>query len=239
MSTFALVHGGGGSAWDWHLVEPELRERGHEAVAVDLPSEDASAGWSDYADTVVEAIGDRTGVVVVGHSLGGFTAPLVADRVPVDLVVFLAGMVPSPGELFADWWTNAGYESSGEDDVFYHDVPPKLAAEAQSHEREEASAALKEPWPLPAFPDVPDEIPPLPRRPPVSGDVGTPPCARAAWGRGGRDRRRPLRHAQPSSGAGRPLGRLRLSPRDGAVNRTISLALPPCRKRTGGGIVDA
>jgi pimeloyl-ACP methyl ester carboxylesterase len=155
MSTFVLVHGGGGSAWDWHLVEPVLREPGHEAVAVDLPSEDTSAGWSDYADTVVEAIGDRTGVIVVGHSLGGFTAPLVADRVPVDLVVFLAGMVPSPGELFADWWTNAGYESSGEDDVFYHDVPPKLAAEAQSHEREEASAALKEAWPLPALPDVP------------------------------------------------------------------------------------
>ena len=37
MSTFALVHGGGGSAWDWHLVEPELRDRGHETVAVDLP----------------------------------------------------------------------------------------------------------------------------------------------------------------------------------------------------------
>ena len=143
MSTFALLHGGGGSAWDWHLVEPELRERGHDPVAVDLPSEDTSAGWSDYADTVVEAIGDRTGVIVVGHSLGGFTAPLVADRIPVDLVVFLAGMVPSPGELFADWWMNTGYESTGEDDVFYHDVPPKLAAEAQTHERDEASAGAQ------------------------------------------------------------------------------------------------
>ena len=27
MSTFALIHGGGGSAWDWHLVAAELRER--------------------------------------------------------------------------------------------------------------------------------------------------------------------------------------------------------------------
>lgn len=155
MSTFALVHGGGGSAWDWHLVEPELRERGHDSVAVDLPSEDASAGWSDYVDVVVGALGDRSEVIVVGHSLGGFTAPLVADRIPVDLVVFVAGMVPASGELFADWWTNTGYESSGEDDVFYHDVPPDLAAEAQRRERDEASAALQQPWPLETWPHVP------------------------------------------------------------------------------------
>ena len=102
----------GGSAWDWHLVEPELRERGHDSVAVDLPNEDASAGWPDYVDAVVGALGSRTGVIVVGHSLGGFTAPLVADRIPVDLLVFVAGMVPAPGELFADWWTNTGYEPS-------------------------------------------------------------------------------------------------------------------------------
>src|SRR5688572_17684237 len=59
VATFALIHGGGGSAWDWHLVVPELEERGHEAIAVDLPNEDPSAGWSAYADTVVAAIGDR------------------------------------------------------------------------------------------------------------------------------------------------------------------------------------
>ncbi len=140
MATFALIHGGGSSAWDWHLVEPELRERGHDTVAVDLPTEDASAGWWDYADTVVEAVGDRTNVVVVGHSLGGFTAPLVCARIPVDLLVFVAGMVPRPGESFNDWWANTGYEGSGEDDVFYHDVPPELAAEARRHERGQADA---------------------------------------------------------------------------------------------------
>src|SRR5215211_4511227 len=61
VATFALIHGGGGSAWDWHLVVPALRERGHDAVAVDLPSEDSSAGWDDYADTVVRAIDARRG----------------------------------------------------------------------------------------------------------------------------------------------------------------------------------
>ena len=95
MATFALIHGGGGSAWDWHLVAPELQERGQQVVAVDLPSDDESAGWWDYADAVVDAIGDRSELVVVGHSLGGFTAPLVCARVPVDLVVLLAAMIPT------------------------------------------------------------------------------------------------------------------------------------------------
>ena len=155
MATFALIHGGGGSAWDWHLVAPELCERGHDPVAVDLPSEDDSAGWSAYTDTVVQAVGDCSELVVVGHSLGGFTAPLVCARLPVELLVLVAGMIPSPGELFADWWTNTGYEESGYDDIFYHDVPPELAAEARRRERKEDSKALREPWPLEAWPDTP------------------------------------------------------------------------------------
>ncbi len=155
MATFALIHGGGGSSWDWHLVVPALREYGHHAVAVDLPCEDKSAGWSDYLDTVVQAVGGRSSLVVVGHSLGGFTAPLVCARVPVDLLVLVAAMIPSPGELFADWWTNASYKESVHDDVFYHDVPAELADEARRRERGEDSKALQEPWPLEDWPDTP------------------------------------------------------------------------------------
>ena len=155
MATFALIHGGGGSAWDWHLVATELRERGHDPVAVDLPCEDPAAGWWNHADTVVEAIGERRELVVVGHSLGGFTAPLVCARTPVDLLVLVAAMIPSPGELFDDWWVNTGYEASGYDDVFYNDVPPDLAAEARRRERDEAARALREPWPLKAWPEAP------------------------------------------------------------------------------------
>src|SRR6266508_2528168 len=43
VATFALIHGGGGSAWDWHFVAPELREREHDVVTVDLPSDDETA----------------------------------------------------------------------------------------------------------------------------------------------------------------------------------------------------
>src|SRR3954452_19096428 len=90
VATFALIHGGGGSAWDWHLVVPELRQRGHDAVAVDLPSETESAGWEAYAGAVVEAVAARPNVIVVGHSLGGFTAPLVCARIPVDHLILVA-----------------------------------------------------------------------------------------------------------------------------------------------------
>ena len=98
MATYVLIHGGGGGAWDWHLVAAELRGRGHDVVAPDLPTEDGSAGLSQYADAVIDAIGDRTEIIVVAHSFGGFTAPLVCARMPVELLVLVAGMVPSPGE---------------------------------------------------------------------------------------------------------------------------------------------
>jgi pimeloyl-ACP methyl ester carboxylesterase len=98
MATFVLIHGAADTAWYWHLVEPELRERGHDVVTMDLPCEDDSAGLAEYADTVVVAIGDSRDLVLVAQSFGGFTAPLVCERVPVDLMVLVAAMIPSPGE---------------------------------------------------------------------------------------------------------------------------------------------
>jgi pimeloyl-ACP methyl ester carboxylesterase len=174
MSAFALIHGGGSSAWDWHLVAAELGQRGHDPIAVDLPTEDDSAGWWDYADTVVEATREQSQLIVVGHSLGCFTAPLVCARRPVDLLVLVAGMIPSPGESFNDWWTNSGYEESGSDDVFYHDVPPELAAEARTRERTSGEAAPRS-LATRVVARRPDEVSPLPRRPHVSADLGAPP----------------------------------------------------------------
>ena len=98
MSAFVLIHGAGDGGWYWHLVEAELRARGHDVVAPDLPADDESAGLSEYADAVVAAVGDRKDLVVVGQSFGGFTAPLVADRLQAEVLVLVAGMIPSPGE---------------------------------------------------------------------------------------------------------------------------------------------
>jgi pimeloyl-ACP methyl ester carboxylesterase len=158
MATYVLIHGAGGSAWDWHLVAAELRARGQDVVAVDLPTEDELAGLPEYADVVVEAIGDRTELVVVGHSFGGMTAPLVCARLPVELLVLVAGMIPAPGEPPEEWWVNTGHRHGETLDVvatFLHDVPPELAAEAIARERGIARPPMVEPWPLDAWPDVP------------------------------------------------------------------------------------
>jgi Alpha/beta hydrolase family len=167
MATFVLIHGAADSGWFWHLVEAELRGRGHDTVAPDLPCDDDSAGLAEYTDAVVAAVGDRTDLVVVAQSFGGFTAPLVCDRVPADLLVLLAGMVPAPGEAPDDWSANTGFAQArreqekrdgpapDDDALFFHDVPPDLAAEAMRRARQQSDTPGKRPWPLPAWPNVP------------------------------------------------------------------------------------
>ncbi len=163
--TFVPVHAGGDGAWSWHLLADELRERGHEVVAIDLPADDESAGLGDYADAIVDAVGDRSDLVVVGHSFGGFTAPLVCARIPARTLVMVTAMIPAPGEPPADWWANSGFTDArgalghgDEDDLqtYYHDVPHELATEALRRARNHPSdRAYREPWPLEAWPDVP------------------------------------------------------------------------------------
>ncbi|MET7329385.1 alpha/beta hydrolase [Nonomuraea sp. NPDC005650] len=158
MATFALIHGGGGSAWDWHLLEPELRDRGHDVVAVSLPIEDESAGLLDLADAVVEAVAGRGDLVVVAHSWGGFVGPLVCARTPVDLLVLVTAMIPAPGEPPSNWWANTGFDSkdmSDPIDLFLHDVPKDVAEELLTRGRDHTDKAMAEPWPLDAWPDVP------------------------------------------------------------------------------------
>jgi alpha-beta hydrolase superfamily lysophospholipase len=43
MTTYVLIPGSGGDAWDWHRLVTELRQRGHEVVAVNLPAADEPA----------------------------------------------------------------------------------------------------------------------------------------------------------------------------------------------------
>ena len=86
MATYVLVHGAGSDGWYWHLVAPRLLALGHDVVVPDLPCDDDAAGFDEYTDVVVAAVGARTDLVVVGQSLGGFTAPLVCDRLAVDQI---------------------------------------------------------------------------------------------------------------------------------------------------------
>lgn len=164
--TFVLIPGAGSGAWIWHLVVAELERGGHEAVAVDLPCDDDSAGLAEYVDVAVAAVGDRSDLVVVGQSLGAFTATLLCARVRAKLLVLVAGMVPSPGESPGDWWANTGWAEERQavvdrlggdhsiEAAFLHDVPPDLVLRSGAHVREQSGTVFETPWPLDAWPDV-------------------------------------------------------------------------------------
>jgi pimeloyl-ACP methyl ester carboxylesterase len=164
VATFVLIHGAGDVGWYWHLVAAGLQARGHDTLSPDLPCDDDSAGLPEYADTVTAAIGDRTNLVVVGQSFGAFTAPLVCDRVAVELLVLVAPMIPAPAESPVGYWVHTQYDQETRehyDDVvalFYQDVPPELAAEARRRARTQSEARMGEPSPLRAWPDVPTRI---------------------------------------------------------------------------------
>src|SRR6516225_601591 len=92
--TYILIPGAGGMAWYWHRVVALLEQAQREAIAVDLPGNDESAGLSVYVDIVVREIGQRTNIILVAQSLGGFTAAIVCQRVPVRRLVFINAMIP-------------------------------------------------------------------------------------------------------------------------------------------------
>jgi pimeloyl-ACP methyl ester carboxylesterase len=169
---FVLIPGAGGAAWYWHRVVPLLQQAGHEAIAVDLPGDDPAAGLPEYTDLVASAISDRGNVVLVAHSLGGFTAPLVAAKVPLGSLIFVNAMIPTPGETPGQWWDNTGWaqarvaaaEKGGyatEFDLaayFLHDVPPEIAAAGEAHQRPEADAVFESPCDFSNWPPVPIRV---------------------------------------------------------------------------------
>lgn len=94
MATFGLVHGAWHGGWAWDPLRAELEARGHRVVAPDLPCEDPEAGLVEYAAVVRDALGGEDGAIVVGHSLGGMTIPLV----PARLRVFLCALTPGASQ---------------------------------------------------------------------------------------------------------------------------------------------
>ncbi len=171
--TFVLIPGAGGDASYWQLVVDELQRRGHEALAVELPTYDDTKDIAGYADAVVASIGGRTDVILVAQSMGGFTVPLVCARVPVRVVVLVNAMIPRAGERPGDWWANTGQDAArremdvrdGRDPdagfdprvVFLHDVPQTVIDSAPPPKRQSdtpfTSAVSSPPWP-----DIPTRV---------------------------------------------------------------------------------
>jgi pimeloyl-ACP methyl ester carboxylesterase len=172
--TYVLIPGAGGDAWYWHIVEQELRRRGHDVVSVELPSDDDSAGLADYTDAVIEAIGDQTHLVLVAQSMGGFVVPLVLQRRAAWSIILVNAMIPLPGESPGAWWDNTGQARAqrandiregrapdAEFDLvtyFFHDVPTQLTEYGLGNGKRQADKPFGEACSFTAWPQVPTHV---------------------------------------------------------------------------------
>jgi pimeloyl-ACP methyl ester carboxylesterase len=156
-------------AWYWHRVAGLLARAGRRVVAVDLPGDDENAGFDDYADIVARAAEGWANTILVAQSLAGFTAPLVCERAPVRMLVFVNAMIPRPGERAGDWWENTdavrarvaaardcGYGT--EFDVgtyFLHDVPQEILRTGPAQPREQSGVVFSQPCRFRRWPKLP------------------------------------------------------------------------------------
>jgi pimeloyl-ACP methyl ester carboxylesterase len=102
VATFCLIHGAWHDRSCWDPLVPRLEERGHDAVAPDLPLHDPEAGWDERIRPALEALEGASGpIVIVGHSQGTAYSSLVAATRPASLLVHLCprlgGFEPPPG----------------------------------------------------------------------------------------------------------------------------------------------
>jgi pimeloyl-ACP methyl ester carboxylesterase len=153
-----------------------LTDAGHRALAIDLPCDDSSLGCAAYRDVALEAVGDvDDDLVVVGHSAGGLTAPLVAEARAVRRLMFVSALLPLPGRPFTEQNEaqgileheyQAGVESDGNGNRRWFDVDlcgrtmysgcsPEDVAWAFGRLRAQSSTMYTEASPLEEWPDVP------------------------------------------------------------------------------------
>ena len=176
-TTFVLIPGAGADPRVYEATIEALHDLGHEGLAPPLPLDDPDAGPSEHADAIVAALPDPrpAPLVVVGQSLGAYTAAIVADRIAPQRLILLAPMIPAPGESAGDWWEGTGHKEAiaplierhgppsewGEEamaEVFYHDVDEATLAANAEYEGVPSRGLFAEPLPLDAWPDVPTTV---------------------------------------------------------------------------------
>jgi pimeloyl-ACP methyl ester carboxylesterase len=172
MASFVLIPGAGGAAWYWHRVVPLLADAGHDALAVDLPGDDETAGLPEYVATAREAMTRFDGrVIVVGQSLGGFTAASVSADPNVAALIFVNAMIPMPGETAGAWSENTasaparveaamvgGYSTEFDIETYFlHDVAAEVVTAGESEQRGESNAIFGSVCDF-AWPSVPIDV---------------------------------------------------------------------------------
>jgi pimeloyl-ACP methyl ester carboxylesterase len=104
--TYVLVHGAWMGKFCWTEVVSKLETAGHTVMSLDLPAHGDDPTplnaviLESYRDAVIKLIGDRTNVILVGHSMGGMPISAVAEAIPDRLkaLVFVSAYLPRNGE---------------------------------------------------------------------------------------------------------------------------------------------
>ena len=106
---FALLHGGGQGSWVWDDVAGELRARGADVLALDIPGCGTKRGVDAIGygvdETAAELVADieaagLSDAILVGHSQAGTMLPMVYARKPglFRRLVYLSCCAPVPGQ---------------------------------------------------------------------------------------------------------------------------------------------
>lgn len=102
--TYVLVQGAWTGKFCWAEVAPQLEAAGHTALTLDLPRHGGDSTPLEivtlerYCEAVLELMGDRTNVVLVGHSMAGMIISAVAEAIPTQLkaLVFICARSQPP-----------------------------------------------------------------------------------------------------------------------------------------------
>lgn len=105
-ATILFVHGAWHGAWFWRRWQPLFAEHGYESYALDLPAHGTRrddgwkwrAGIDDYVRSVRDAIEEIGDVILVGHSMGGFTVMKYLEQYDDVKQAVLLAPVPPAGE---------------------------------------------------------------------------------------------------------------------------------------------
>jgi Alpha/beta hydrolase family len=175
--TFALIPGAGADPRVYEATIAALRDLGHKGIAPPLPLGDAGALPSDHAAAVIASLGHPppAPLVIVGQSLGAFSAAIAADRLHPQALILLAPMIPAPGESAGEWWEATDHAAAiapmaerlgppsewGDEamaEVFYHDVDAAALESAAEFEGVPGTGLFEEPFPVDRWPYVPTKV---------------------------------------------------------------------------------
>jgi pimeloyl-ACP methyl ester carboxylesterase len=173
--TYVLVHGAWSGKYVWAASKAMLERRGDTVMTLDLPSHGGDktpieqASLEGYKQAVIDAIGSRNDIILVGHSFGGMVISAVAEAIPekISKLVYVAAYLPRDGESLLAlsqedknskvgmYWnqtsqTAASIKAEGIAEVFCADCRPAVQQTLVRKHRPEALAPLGTPVTLSA-----------------------------------------------------------------------------------------